>query len=215
MDTNIILSAIAIGVSVVAVVFTYWQAHIAKNTAECQLRAYVGIDKLEFEAPNLDKTDYVPPQPNQGAVIFEDFVLPTIKNYGSTPAYEVFIHVQVVGISSKDSRQNFSLNLPNDFDFLDRVPNEGLEKGRVISRQTLQPAQTAVPKVPFSDVGGLRKAHAKENTLYAFGHIDYTDIFKRRWSNVFCFLYEPWRPEGHRFIPYERNNYEKRIKTSS
>jgi hypothetical protein len=84
----------------------------------------------------------------------------------------------------------------------------------VVSKFVLQPGQVSDTKVPFAVGKGkvlIADAMSGKHTVYAYGHVDYGDIFGRRWSSAFCFVYEPQRPQGSRFIPYETNNYEKQL----
>ena len=182
----------------------------AKNIARRQLRAYVGIEKIVLETPSFTDATYIKPDPTKGPVVFKDFIVATIKNYGQTPAHDLSTYVTVVGITTVGG-PTYGLKLPADFKFEEQNLDQATGRERVVSKYILQPSQPDTTKVPLDDIEGVKQAHDLKVTLYAYGHIEYTDIFDRRWSNFFCFLYEPWRPEGTRFIPYERNNYEKQI----
>jgi len=42
--------------------------------------------------------------------------------------------------------------------------------------------------------------------LYIYGHIDYRDIYRRRWLATFCQSWEPWGTVGVEFVPYQEHN---------
>jgi len=174
------------------------QRRLSEDTARRQLRAYVGIDGLEFE------------------LVGEAFVVLYIKNYAQTPSHDVTSYANVIGVPIVGGG-NYA-KIPDRFDFADHLP-KGIEeeRRRVVSKFILQPGQRHGSRVPLTDAESVRNVEAKrtQNTIYVYGHIDYTDIYDRRWRHDFCFQWEPHRPKGQQFLPYERHNRETLIRQAS
>lgn len=166
----------------------------ANDTAAKQLRAYVGIDETFFEL--TDKA----------------YVTTVVKNYGATPASDVSTYANVIAVQNING--STYTKLPPDFDFPDQLPNgPEAEHSRVVSHFMLQPQQHYRSRVPLSKPEPVREIDkgARDETLYIYGHVDYTDIYSRRWRNVFCFMYERNFPVGERFLPYETHNEEIQV----
>jgi hypothetical protein len=64
----------------------------AKETAERQLQAYVGVERMDLKAADLNDSNYKP-APRTPGYVLRDFLLVTLKNYGLTPAYDLRIWV--------------------------------------------------------------------------------------------------------------------------
>ncbi|HYL49099.1 MAG TPA: hypothetical protein VET84_07010 [Stellaceae bacterium] len=199
--TTIIILAITLSALIVYTGLTAYQACIARDTARRQLRAYVGLQRLELELPSLNDPNYKPMKDEPGAV-FTDFQVTFIKNFGATPAFNVSIFTNCTAIP-------FLGKLPDGFNY--PIPPDRPSVLGITSRQTLYPGQEVVSRVRILDVNNFKQAIAKSKSLYLWGTINYTDIYDRRWSSYFCFVYEPWRPAGSRWIPYEEHNGEKQM----
>jgi len=171
-----------------------------EDTAKRQLRAYVGHADIEIDMPSLRLKNYAPQKMVPG-ILYKDFILIGIKNFGNTPAYDVSI---VIGQAPRP----FMDKLPIDFNY--SVVENPSDLG-FVSRQSLQPGQRVVTQAAQLDVTPFKQAQAKTISLFLFGTIRYTDIYGQRWANHFCFAYEPFRPHTFHFTPYEKNNYEEKI----
>jgi hypothetical protein len=181
----------------------------AEETAQRQLRAYVGIDSIELDCPSLKtiQEDRYVPQTTGPGTAFKDFTRVKIRNYGQTPAYQTELWAGWVGL------EPFLAPPPPDYDFTippkDRIiPMVNV----VVSRQTLHRDQMDITKTAIPDIRFLYRATAKQGMAFYYGRIDYEDSFGRRWRTHFCYGYEPWHHDGPRFVAFERNNYEEQIK---
>jgi len=166
----------------------------ADNTAEKQLRAYVGCFHIELECPNLTNPRYVRPKIEAGLVLV-DFILLSIKNYGQTPAGEV--RTWVNWYSTERGHR-----LPIDFSYPDYDSITTGDAGTLRSFRTLFPTQEAVEKIPIGDLDVFQRAHQGLTTLYVYGRINYR-IYGGGQITEFCFVYEPLRPVGEQFTPIE------------
>ena len=170
----------------------------AEQTAERQLRAYVGCSEIALECPNLTNPSYVPVQTVAG-LIFEDYVLLTIKNYGQTPASEVGTFVNWTSTM-------FATRLAIEFPYPDINSTTVGDLGPIPTHRTLFPTQVAIDKIAIPDLSVFRQAHQKQVFLYFYGHIKYRDIYNRTQDTNFCSIYEPWRPIGDQFVPVSQHN---------
>jgi hypothetical protein len=181
----------------------------AEDTAQRQLRAYVGVgaDDLGFDTPGENNPNYVPIPANPVAgQVFDDFLTIKVKNFGQTPAYDVIVfgHMAVM--------PPFAM-LPDDF-FTRQAPFDALPSGPVrtfVSRFVLQPQQMAISKHVVNDVRPLIAARQRQASVYVWGRIYYRDIYGRPWRTLFCYAWEPWHPPGERFVPYETYNGEDQV----
>jgi hypothetical protein len=181
----------------------------AQDTAQRQLRAYVGLgaDDFGFDTPSENDPAYTPIDPANPVAgqIYKDFLTIKVKNFGQTPAYDVIVFGYVTPITP------FAGMLPDDF-FTRRVPLRDVIPTAPIrpftSRFILQPEQTAVSKHAVLDVREISAARQKQTSIYVWGRIYYRDIYDRPWRTLFCYVWEPWHPPGARFVPYETYNGE-------
>lgn len=174
----------------------------AGQNAERQLRAYVGIDLIDLELPSITNAMYEIPDPVPNGHIFHDFVIAAAKNFGETPASKVAVFVNWASVTP------FAGALPNDFPYGDLGSDNEIAGA---SRYILDPGKVHIAKVKIPKLQTFRDAQGKRCSLYFYGHIDSTDIFGRSWRRDFCYVYEPWRPTGDRFVPYREHNEEKKI----
>jgi len=176
------------------------QVDISRRSARRQLRAYVGINRLDLEMPNIDKKGYEIPDVITGPFIYKDLLIIDLRNYGQTPAYDVQWYVNWVPVTPFGSR------LPDYFPYDDYgLDVEGV-RGYIIEPGRENITRTRIDKLKF-----FRDAIKQETSLYIFGHVDYSDIYNRRWHRTFSYMYEPWRPDGDRFHPDRRHNEEVQI----
>ncbi len=158
---SIILSVIALIVSITSAGFAYWQLTIAKDTAQKQLRAYV------YASPNT--LYHLGENPTQGYL--------TVRNGGHTFANKVSREVGI-NVLSKD--------IPNSFEKLGRLkrepgymtlgPNTGADD--VIYREY---------RVLTDDE--IKQINSGDKRIYVFGKITYEDIYDIRHETTFCFMY--------------------------
>jgi hypothetical protein len=180
-----------------------------ENTAQRQLRAYVGVgaDDFGFDTPGENDPNYTPIDPANPVAgqIYKDFLTIKVKNFGQTPAYGVVVFGNLATTSP------FAAMLPDDF-FTARVPMRDVIPNVPIrpftSRFILQPEQTAVSKHAIFDVRAITAARQRQISVYVWGRIYYRDIFERPWRTMFCYVWEPWHPPSPRFVPYETYNGE-------
>jgi hypothetical protein len=176
-----------------------------EGTERTQLRAYVGIDKLEIDSPHLTSAHYQKPKLAAGSIYQDVFIL-HVKNFGQTPASTVTAHI------NWDPRK-WPENLPRDFLYLDQFSQIDPGVENITNLIYIDHEQTIRMLVPIDDMTHFRRAHKKEVRLYVYGHISYADIYKRRWRRKFCYVYEPWAPKGRDImVTYGDYNYEEELK---
>lgn len=72
---------------------------------------------------------------------------------------------------------------------------------------TVSPGQTIESDLQIADLTDFRRAVAGEDlALYVYGRVDYVDIYGDSHATRFCYFYDPTRPEGKQFVPYEQYN---------
>lgn len=76
---------------------------IMESVAQHQLRAYIGVEKIGFTSKSSQKPRFI-----SSGITIEDLINITIKNYGSTSAYDVRTRVNLVATTAGDE-------LPDDF----------------------------------------------------------------------------------------------------
>jgi hypothetical protein len=79
------------------------------------------------------------------------------------------------------------------------------------SRVILDPGNKHVLRAKFDKLQRLRDAQKEITSIYFYDHIDYTDIYQRRWKREFCYVWEPWLPVDDRFVTYKEHNEENQI----
>ena len=187
-----------------AAYYTGSQAGIARDTAKKQLRAYIGIERLEVNAPNLSNAQYRLLPDANGIIFYADFITGVLHNYGQTPAFKVSFKVAFAKVIPMFA------SLPENFAY----PMEPAVIASYESMATVEPGQSfrsniGIKKPEIMVI--LREAQARSSYVYFYGFSKYTDIYGRQWRQKFCWAYEPWRPEGDRFTPYKEHNEEEEI----
>lgn len=174
----------------------------AERTERRQLRAYVGLDKLEFESAGLKDKNYMPADLTTPGLVHKDFIAVKVRNYGQTPAYGVTIYAYLVAT-------DFPARLPDEFFSLNDVDIISMADIRpTLARFLLHQNQRELSKTPLTDITVLKEAVAKKKQVYVYGRIYYRDIYDRPWRTKFCYSWEPWHPTSPRFVAYEEYNGE-------
>lgn len=176
----------------------------ARSASSKDLRAYVGIETIDFVLPNIKKSkDKV--WDGKGAYTFHDFLRPRIKNYGKTPASNMLCWTNWVNVPG------IGVRLPDDFAFddFDSIAVEGADIVR--SRMLLNAGQEYAPLTVVTDFAPFREAESRTHTMFLYGHIDYTDIYEKTWQHDFCFVYAPSLPPPAHLTRYDQHNGEKNI----
>ena len=189
---TLILAAAAIG-----------QIWLTARTARRQLRAYLGLLSIDVDMPHLNDHRYVIPSPPPQGHVFEDFILTAVKNYGATPAFRVSVIVNWIPVNP------FGARLPDGYEYPDL--NTSPQGALFISRGIADPQKEHLGTITVDSLEAFRDAKSKGVSIYFYGHIDYQDVFKRNWRRDFCFVWEPWRPEGRQLVPYHEHNEEYRV----
>jgi hypothetical protein len=165
-DTFIGLGFLA---TAVAAGFSGWQALISGDTERRSLRAYVGL---------VDPTN----NPPKGDSLR---IRVTVMNYGATPAKNVEFY------GNWEFVQPDVIHLPDDFTFPDKpyCPPERLYGGQTIfPKNTLESQRLHCPE----EIAKLLQAGTWNAVFY--GHIDYQDIFNKKWKTTYCILYTNGAP---------------------
>lgn len=173
---------------------------VTEDTAKQQLRAYLGIEKLEVTEPGSQGV-YDIGDGRTG----ENITAITIKNFGSTPAYKVLAQLNFFTTQIGDQ-------IKEDFTFPD-PENQIAESYRYHNLTIIDPGHNFMGYGFYPSELRLMftTANAVQINLFVYGHIDYTDVFNRRWRRDFCFHYSPKADPGNRFLPYSRHNDEYQI----
>jgi hypothetical protein len=142
---------------------------------------------------------------SQPGHILNNFYLVTIKNFGNSPAFRAGLYSNYIAVP-------FGTQLPLNFNFAD-LPNR-FEKSNITVasvRTTLDRDATFTGKIPLlsEDVVRFIAAQKKMVQIYIWGHIDFCDIYSRRWVRNFSFAYEPWRDTKIGFEPIDRYQEER------
>ena len=178
----------------------------AERTERRQLRAYVGMESLNFECANLKEKHYKPADLTTIGLIHKDFLVVKVRNFGQTPAYGVTVYAYPVAT-------DYSIRLPDDF-FEQNDTADVISMAEVrptLARFMLHRDQTELLKHALIDITDIRDAIAKKRTIHVFGRIYYRDIYGRPWRTKFCYTWEPWHPGGSRFVAYEEYNEEDQV----
>lgn len=192
---------------VLATFALWWQTRnlvkSAERTAGRQLRAYIGVAKMQLVFREVEQNPGI--KKGEPGWIWGDALLFAYKNYGLTPAFQVYIHVNWQSIP-------FPQGLPHDFDYKDRFVTLPQGSSFTFSFSIADPGQMNQTTIIIDDPIYFIEAKEKRAwKVYIYGHIDYTDIYKIRWRRDFCFLYEPWSAIDDPFVPHAEHNDEKQI----
>lgn len=195
----IVVGLLQLGVFALQLVVFALQARRLRETVDAmrggemaQLRACVGIEKVEESALPVEEADEV-----------HSLVEVTIKNFGQTPAYNVTGALNLYCGA-------WMTRLSEDFQYADAGQEwpEGIINFHAV--ETIDRDQARTRYVSFTPKGkeffdGAKKRYV---LLWVYGHIDYDDIYGRKWIRNFCYLFQPWAVVEHRFTPYDKHNDE-------
>jgi hypothetical protein len=184
-----ILTAFIMAASVGTAIYSRWQATIADDSEKRSLRAYIGIENEKFVL-NCDacddptkQTDFAKGFTDNNALFME------IKNYGHTPAFDA-----TGSFNWKDAP--YGNELPPDFTYADGANARTPGTVFVINPQERSHGGDLLDA---GVVDFIKRARNHQITLYLYGHIDYTDVFKCRNVLKFCFRYAPDAKPAHSF----------------
>jgi hypothetical protein len=155
----------AIG-AVLAALFTGWQAWIAKDAEQRQLRAYVVVKSATFardESGQLKLGRTFPDGRSELQIYYE------VSNEGLTPAYDLFRRIDV--------EYPFAGTIP--FNYTDGTA------AYLTKEQTFGPVITR----PFTKDEIAEILAGTDKPLVFAGQMTYRDIFGDIWPTNFCFMY--------------------------
>ncbi len=164
------------------------------DTAKRTLRAYVGMDSVSLQFPDLSKPNYKPEKLMAGT-LERNRIRFVLKNFGSTPARNVVIYASW-------QPEPFLHQPSADFSFLDlrQRQQEGIELPT--SKVVIQKDQQWPTDIAVHDLTPFRQAAHQEKTIYLYGHINYEDVYGEAHETKFCYILQPdWI-----LVPYRRNN---------
>jgi hypothetical protein len=172
----------------------------AKETAEADLRAYVGLIDIRLHSPKLGDDKYEIPSPLPPGYIFEDYIIYEVKNFGRTPAFNLSVEINWFPVP-------FANRLPDGFKFEDfSTFSDRLTFDR--SSNIVDPGSIHTGTVSVNALSIFRDAIAKHTSLYYYGHIDFMDVYKREWRREFCYYFQPWQTKEHQLVAYKEHNKE-------
>ncbi len=195
-DINSVTAFAAI-ITTGAALLLLWETYLSHRRQE---RAYLGVENIALNLPGLDNPSYQP-VPQEAGRVFDDFVLLTVKNYGNTPASNVITRVNWQTV-------DFGTMLDKTFSYPDYESITNPNIGRVISKFSLLQQQLRESKHPVPNVDLFGQARQKKKNLYLYGHVDYRDIYGRKWRRNFSYIWEPWQTVGSQFVPDQAHNDE-------
>jgi hypothetical protein len=166
------LAGAALLVSACAAAFSGWQAWIASDTEERQLRAYLELTDIEVVCPDCTTTGPANPE-------HQNLVHIRFENSGQTPAREIRYKISWWPIASK--------NAPLNFEFPDYSPSGPT----LVSTSELAQGKNRDGVGGIGDIEPFRMATTGASTLYLYGHLDYCDVFGKPRATGFCFIYVP------------------------
>jgi hypothetical protein len=154
---------------------------LSSDTAKRQLRAYLGVDKVELLNPG--------DQPPNGGISV------SVKNYGQTPATDVDFFVSWVRIAIPPGNPFPFVEIPNGFTY-PRVngPGGGPPVQHIFPHFYLQPGVARGVGSTFDSKESFKIFDPTFNrsvTVYFYGNIDFTDVFGIRRRREYCFIYVP------------------------
>jgi hypothetical protein len=211
-DRMVLLTGGLLAVAFLQVIFLGWQTRRLRQTVETMrgteqrsLRAYVGVDALAFDTPDINNAAYVPDaDPLPPGFTFRNFLSVTVKNFGETPAKDVCVFAYY-------ANTEYPTRLPDDFFDHDANNTDIVSAAATrstLARYLLQRGQSEVSKSRLQTILPLREAIADRRNIYVFGRVYYRDAYNRPWRTKFCFQWEPNFHSGPRFVPYETYNDE-------
>jgi hypothetical protein len=141
---------------------------VAKDTAQKQLRAYLGFDEVQIE-------DHPGIPSNTLHVV--------IKNYGQTPAHNVTFWAQFKKFPPHLPGDNFELS--DDFDYPTAVPSNNASPMGSIYLNPTEKNDSFNSAAPDIDV--FNDGYNLLFSTYVYGELSYTDIYNVTHVRPFCF----------------------------
>jgi type II secretory pathway pseudopilin PulG len=165
-----IVAIVAILIAGAAAGFTYWQATIAKDTAQKQLRAYLGF--------NLMGTQFI--QSKNPNPIFQGFIY-SLVDYGQTPA-------TVIEIGGKIK----TLQFPLREDFIPEYPVTDNFNQSFIVFPGKDSCKGILPPESSSILNEIQQTRNNNNIrVYLFARVIYLDCFNIKHSTCVCMFIDP------------------------
>ncbi len=161
--------------AVCAGIFTWQQAQVAKDTEKRQLRAYVWVAPGNIWDLDVGKVPRIPV---------------TIRNGGLTPAYMTgtLLAVKTMPVSKDGERIRVGVLSA------DLSPEEP-GRGDFIYQDHY--TTIFVPNLTPLDQATYERVRRGELAIYAFGRVNYRDVFDKRHFVGFCYFWTADRPPGH------------------
>jgi hypothetical protein len=211
-----VLTAALVGVGILQLLAFVWQAFSLratframratderqKSTDRTQLRAWIGIESIILDAPNLHVAGYISTDHKVIGARPTDKLVIRLKNFGQTPANRVLAWARPIAMPAHE-------RLPADYH---RRPFQGTAQTKVRqqwSRPTIFQNQVSDNDLTLADISFFRQAVSGEKSVYLYGGITYVDVFGKDGSMEFCYSYDPTGPVGRQFVPYEDWNEAK------
>lgn len=181
-----------------ALIGTY---RVMDQTAKRQLRAYVSVEDIDLDSPNIGNANYDTPIPNPPGYIPADAVRMTVKNNGQTPAHDVAVFLNWHPIEPFGQIPLGSA-----------LPNYITEENILNSSRQILDAQRKFSHTIwiYASLAVFRQAMANQARLIFYGWIEYTDIFGVKWVRNFRFVWQPNRTGDDRLYPSREGNLEHR-----
>jgi hypothetical protein len=181
----------------------YKMSLLAEDTSRRELRAYVGVESLEFRAPDISATEYEAPPADAPGIVSRNRLAITVKNFGQTPAYDVMVFAYF-------ATSEFGTTLPPEFyeaNDSDSTPGDGVRV--TYSRTLISRDQSHQAVISLWDITELRRAHEGTAAATIYGRIYYRDAFDRTWRTRFAYVWQPWEEDtDEEFVPAEHYNGE-------
>jgi hypothetical protein len=152
----------------------------AENTAERQLRAYIGIQTqgLGIICPDCDD----PNRPASKKMLPENRVTFFLKNFGVTPGYHPTICPGIVPVP-------LGANLTRRYVDGEFVKCDAVANPVIIP--TIWPGESRPYAVPFfkTEIDALIGTRQRRNDAFFYARVSYSDIFREPHNSYFCFQY--------------------------
>jgi hypothetical protein len=168
----------------------------SKSATERQLRAYLGISKIDVslganvtQAPGLKKGD--------PGWIWEDGILMGIKNSGNSPAKNVHVRINWQPML-------WGKLLPTNFAY----PDQGAIDP-VLNFDILDAGQERILNINIADPTEFKGVLSLTRFMFLYGWVKYTDIYGAEWERTFCHQWEPHAPRGSKSAPVGAHNSER------
>jgi hypothetical protein len=170
-----------------------------------ELRAYVGVESIIIDAPDMDafrRGEYSSQDPTVIGITARNFVRVRVKNYGQTPAFDTVIFCYWA-LAPQWRRPPTNIFDSND---TDSMPAGNVRTS--VSKFLLQATQHHDSYIPIWDLNPMGTAMNMEGELFLYGRIYYRDAFGKSHRTKFCFEWQPEIRNGTSYVPYEEYNGE-------